>query len=41
MTRRKMILADEDEQYLTEIRYEFMEKAPQLDLITFTKREKI
>lgn len=41
MIRKKMILADEDEHYLKELRYEFMEKAPQLDLITFTKREKV
>lgn len=41
MIRRKIILADEDERYLKEIRYEFMEKAPQINLITFTKREKL
>lgn len=41
MIKKKMVLADVDEQYLKELRYEFMEKAPQLDLITFTKKEKI
>lgn len=41
MMRKKLVLADEDEQYLKELRYEFMEKAPQLDLITFTQREKL
>lgn len=39
MIRKKIVLADEDEQYLKEIRYEFMEKANQLELITFTRRE--
>lgn len=38
MIRKKIVLADEDEQYLKEVRYEFMEKVSQLELITFTKR---
>lgn len=39
--RKKVILADEDEQYLREIRYAFMEIAPQIDLVTFTSRQKV
>lgn len=41
MIRIKVVFADEDERYLKEMRYEFMEKAPQVDLITFTKKEMI
>lgn len=39
MIKKKIVLADEDERYLKEIRYEFMEKVSKLELITFTKRE--
>lgn len=39
MIKKKIILADEDERYLKEIRYEFMEKGSKLELITFTKKE--
>lgn len=41
MIRKKIILADEDERYLKELCCEFMEKAPQLELITFTESEKV
>lgn len=41
MVRKNLILADEDEQYLRELRCEFMEKAPQLNLNTFTNKEKL
>lgn len=41
MIRKKMILADEDEQYLKEISHEFMEKVSQVELITFTKKENL
>lgn len=41
MIKKKMILADEDEQYLKEVRHEFMERVSQLELITFTKKEKL
>ena len=39
--KRKMILADSDERYLKELSCYFMENVPQLELITFTKKEKL
>lgn len=39
MIRKKMILADWEEMYLKELSYGFMEKEPQLELFTFTKKE--
>ncbi len=36
-----MILADRDERYLRELRSELMECEPHLELITFTRREKL
>ena len=39
--KRKMVLADCDERYLRELSYYFMENVPQLELITFTKRERM
>lgn len=39
--KKTMILADTDERYVKELSYYFMENVPQLELITFTKREKL
>ena len=41
MIKKKMILADYDERYLKELAYFFMERVPQLELVTFTKKEKM
>lgn len=41
MKKKKMILADPDERYLRELSHYFMEHVPQLELVTFTKREKL
>ena len=39
--KKKMVLADCDERYLKELSYYFMENVPQLELITFTRRERM
>lgn len=39
--KKTMILADTDERYLKELSYYFMENTPQLELITFTRKEKL
>ncbi len=39
--KKKMILADCDERYMKELAYFFMERVPQLELVTFTKKEKM
>lgn len=41
MMKKTMILADKDEMYLNNLANYFMEKAPQLELITFTKSDKL
>lgn len=41
MIKKKVILADRDELYLLNLSNYLMEKAPQLDLITFTKADKL
>ncbi len=41
MIKKKMILADGDELYLRNLSNYLMEKAPQLELITFTQADKI
>lgn len=41
MMKKTMILADKDEMYLNNLANYFMEKAPQLDLVTFTRSDKM
>lgn len=41
MVKKKMILADGDQRYLNELSHYFMENVPQLELIVFTKKEKL
>lgn len=41
MVRKKLILADKDEMYLNNLANFFMEKSPQLDLITFSRQDRL
>lgn len=41
MIKKKMILADRDQRYLNELSHYFMENVPQLELIVFTRKEKL
>lgn len=41
MARKRVVLMDDDERYLQELSYYFMEKVPQFELLTFTKEEKL
>ena len=41
MIKKIMLLADTDERYVKELSYFFMENVPQMELVTFTKKEKL
>lgn len=41
MIKKIMLLADTDERYVKELSYFFMENVPQMELLTFTKKEKL